>query len=478
MPISQRQPLREAVSWNIMSMENLGPYTSQPLREAVSWNAYSWEQMTMEMVSLFVRLWVEMRYWSWKVLLRTGQPLREAVSWNTDPHRRLLAIRCQPLREAVSWNNNVIQHCADLVVSLFVRLWVEIFLSVISVVLLTVSLFVRLWVEIIVSTCAWRDRMCQPLREAVSWNRVWSYWITGNHVVSLFVRLWVEIYPCQTVCIWVDCQPLREAVSWNASDRIYDSDLAVSLFVRLWVEIRSEIGESNRLKSASSWGCELKYLSLLHLINGYCQPLREAVSWNTERSTRFHANISQPLREAVSWNTICKRRCLMQVVSLFVRLWVEMHCVVPVCGIVIRQPLREAVSWNIESAENIYTVDVSLFVRLWVEIVIHVANQRFVPVSLFVRLWVEIIFAWYIYIFTGVSLFVRLWVEIYKSVGGVHCTSRQPLREAVSWNFLIWSGRGNTNLSASSWGCELKSISGRKKQTHTRSASSWGCELK
>ena len=120
------------------------------------------------------------------------QPLREAVSWNKtvtgEPERH----RSQPLREAVSWNPSLSFYQFPLVVSLFVRLWVEIRCWRKSDIEIRVSLFVRLWVEIACKHWFQLDISRQPLREAVSWNTVFV--IERNFSWS---------------------QPLREAVSWN-----------------------------------------------------------------------------------------------------------------------------------------------------------------------------------------------------------------------------------------------------------------------
>ena len=103
------------------------------------------------------------------------------------------------------------------------------------------------------------------------------------------------------------------------------SKIAVSLFVRLWVEMHYQFSEQKKLVSASSWGCELKWM-----ISSFCetcshsQPLREAVSWNSFSGNKLSFNHGQPLREAVSWNVT------ILIVVLFA----------------ISQPLREAVSWN------------------------------------------------------------------------------------------------------------------------------------
>ena len=193
--------------------------------------------MDDEIVSLFVRLWVEM---STVKDRRTGascQPLREAVSWNISCQMRLYPEDCQPLREAVSWNNNMDPAMQKNIVSASswgceLKCWKRISLRR----SIPVSLFVRLWVEIPWNRWRISKAKRQPLREAVSWN---LNVVNVHHVcdVSLFVRLWVEI-------------------DWKIKNA---SMQFVSLFVRLWVEI-------------------IMLRLLLKPETG--QPLREAVSWN------------------------------------------------------------------------------------------------------------------------------------------------------------------------------------------------------
>ena len=215
------------------------------------------ESGNQTLVSLFVRLWVEIRIqtqdrrctvsassWgcelkflqlgaaishlpsasSWGCELKCPvhpsyrevprQPLREAVSWNIKGGFCDVLVVCQPLREAVSWNASRIGSVQNTIVSLFVRLWVEINHSTHREARITVSLFVRLWVEMPYGTTKCKWDTSQPLREAVSWNTPTFFWKTLR-----------------------ECQPLREAVSWNGKE---------------CVELGSDLG----------------------------QPLREAVSWN------------------------------------------------------------------------------------------------------------------------------------------------------------------------------------------------------
>ena len=167
--------------------------------------------------------------------------------------------------------------------------------------------------------------------------------------------------------------------------------------------------------SASSWGCELKYWHEPHVIHPHRVSLfvRLWVEIPMCVDDYIHEE-RQPLREAVSWNNIVQHIFESLVVSLFVRLWVE-----------ITDPAwtawdfqQSASSWGCELKYRIWRTGirsgmVSLFVRLWVEISILSATIESIPVSLFVRLWVEILIYHYKLVIYVVSLFVRLWVEIY-----------------------------------------------------------------
>ena len=137
-------------------------------------------------------------------------------------------------------------------------------------------------------------------------------------------------------------------------------------------------GEGSRIASASSWGCELKWHQQSIICqNSLRQPLREAVSWNSRKWGNKHERNCQPLREAVSWNVIGviasltnSRQPLREAVS-----WNDFkrrHLTFKFC-----QPLREAVSWNTNSypgARSAFLV--SLFVRLWVEISCAYASEN------------------------------------------------------------------------------------------------------
>ena len=146
--------------------------------------------------------------------------------------------------------------------------------------------------------------------------------------------------------------------------------LLVSLFVRLWVEMYRNSCLPHLVMSASSWGCELKYVVYRTASDKESQPLREAVSWN-------YADTTSDLFEKLSasswgcelkcWENCCRYgnmgvslfvRLWVEIpentpsamennVSLFVRLWVEITLVPTQLNYLHRQPLREAVSWNV-----------------------------------------------------------------------------------------------------------------------------------
>ena len=124
----------------------------------------------------------------------------------------------------------------------------------------------------------------QPLREAVSWNDEEAMGLTTINRQPLREAVSWNFPPSGS--FWpVFSQPLREAVSWN-------------------FEVQIEMIASG--KSASSWGCELKYL--LHILFYYIQIVslfvRLLVEITVEKFSMSDIRC-QPLREAVSWNMTC-----------------------------------------------------------------------------------------------------------------------------------------------------------------------------
>ena len=191
----------------------------------------------------------------------------------------------------------------------------------------------------------------------------------------------------------VSCQPPCEAVSWNgfvqkrwyrpvASASLWGCELKfitlilippsiVSLLVRLWVEMKA-YGYSNIPKrSASLWGCELKWYEgradervtstsaslwgceLKCRWCGHCTVRRRSASlWGCELKSCVCVCVcvcvcGQPPCEAVSWNTNFHELNLdWLLVSLLVRLWVEIVKISSVRVLGLSQPPCEAVSWN------------------------------------------------------------------------------------------------------------------------------------
>ena len=166
----------------------------RPLREVVSWNMISSEfTSARESVDLFVRSWVEIFWTSDSDRPDCSRPLREVVSWNIKHiFSPVLRVR-RPLREVVSWNTNGLSNLGTTLVDLFVRSWVEIFKWPFVDCLCVVDLFVRSWVEM---SCP------IPTYPANS--------------VDLFVRSWVEMWNVLSTLSNSTGRPLREVVSWNA----------------------------------------------------------------------------------------------------------------------------------------------------------------------------------------------------------------------------------------------------------------------
>ena len=143
-----------------------------------------------------------------------------------------------------------------------------------------VSLFVRLWVEISFNKCNELLWSCQPLREAVSWNTTAGFKGSDEYRQPLREAVSWNIFTMMML-FRKNCQPLREAVSWN-------SDLFTALCYPACQPLREAVSWNafsgfpvfERSKSASSWGCELKYGIWRVPVQHRSQPLREAVSWN------------------------------------------------------------------------------------------------------------------------------------------------------------------------------------------------------
>ena len=142
------QPPCEAVSWNWFLRRFFAGGCRQPPCEAVSWNALGNCQIYTDMVSLLVRLWVE--------IFLTGRIIEEHSSASLWGCELKYKCRCwhfadggQPPCEAVSWNSVSAKHCIPTFPS--ASLWgCELKCKTVrtDVPWYTVSLLVRLWVEI------------------------------------------------------------------------------------------------------------------------------------------------------------------------------------------------------------------------------------------------------------------------------------------------------------------------------------------
>ena len=256
-----------------------------------------------------------------------------------------------------------------------------------------------------------KNQKRQPPCEAVSWN---SCWILRRTIFT--------------------CQPPCEAVSWNIYHISGFSGFGSS--ASLWgCELKCRTGEKSleRLWSASLWGCELKWDYIFSCVFWQGQPPCEAVSWNWIQVMCWHAFL----------------------VSLLVRLWVEMSISFNLMSILLSaslwgcelkckeealesidagQPPCEAVSWN----KNIMFEE---------------GSER-----------------------TSASLWGCELKYIRCRTKSIDC--RQPPCEAVSWNSAGDLAGVEELSSASLWGCELKWYDGSKYTGTNGSASLWGCELK
>ena len=275
-------------------------------------------------------------------------------------------------------------------VSLLVRLWVEIILKSNWTGWTKVSLLVRLWVEMhsmktAQRTCwsaslwgcelkwFWKSVETRKWKSASLWGcelkffvffhdffsgRSASLWgcelkslscLTICHYlfVSLLVRLWVEIY--------VEIQPYKidkSASLWGCELKCkrQKSKCAIPQSASLWgCELKCKIQRNRSLEhaSASLWGCELKYKNMKgEYMDELRQPPCEAVSWNNRICKIQECNLGQPPCEAVSWNIMSFASVPFGVVSLLVRLWVEMNRFKGYGLNRSGQPPCEAVSWN------------------------------------------------------------------------------------------------------------------------------------
>ena len=166
----------------------------------------------------------------------------------------------QPPCEAVSWNFLILRITSCMIVSLLVRLWVEI--DTPSIIFSPGFPSASLWGCELKFQINLENILCQM--SASLWGCELKF-LSGS----------------KTLTGWR--QPPCEAVSWNLLLLFQVPDF---------------------LQSASLWGCELKYIVASSRLLSWCQPPCEAVSWNWRRNRTMEEKSGQPPCEAVSWNTI------------------------------------------------------------------------------------------------------------------------------------------------------------------------------
>ena len=141
--------------------------------------------------------------------------------------------------------------------------------------------------------------------------------------------------------------------------------------------------------SASSWGCELKYINAeryrrhrevslfvrlwveILVIAYMCLCLAVSLFVRLWVEIKSALRKQNPTKSASSWGCElkCNREICMRIsrfVSLFVRLWIEIKWQDETVETVLRQPLRETVRWNFCKKCNRIYFFASFFIRLWV----------------------------------------------------------------------------------------------------------------
>ena len=178
----------------------------------------------------------ELKCWApWLPASNRSHPLREDVSWNILAHEYIYILFGHPLREDVSWNDDT-----------------------------------------------------EEREENVGSSSSWGCELKCKVMYLVAISTWSSSsWGCELKCtaikasIFENRHPLREDVSWNITLHRCSSGLSVILFVRMWVEMSSLLPSRQALKSSSSWGCELKCITLDRCCVGCSRhPLREDVSWN------------------------------------------------------------------------------------------------------------------------------------------------------------------------------------------------------
>ena len=173
------------------------------------------KRIYVNIVTLHVSVWVEIKYYSCSCTRCIGHAPRERVSWNIQCKVEIFPCSGHAPRERVSWNS--------------------VFADFSSV--SNVTLHVSVWVEIPLTNLTFTSSPGHAPRERVSWNAIFQ--CTG--------------YCYQSRSTWA-CE-----LKWfNFMCSISHSP--VTLHVSVWVEILCRFFLCRGfLRSRSTWACELKF---------------------------------------------------------------------------------------------------------------------------------------------------------------------------------------------------------------------------
>ena len=243
-------------------------------------------------------------------------------------------------------------------VTLFTRVWIEIFLFPPFFFFNYVTLFTRVWIEI-------RKHLEQAKKERVTlFTRVWIEIkeveeVKKKYGVTLFTRVWIEILDNIHSFDRFFCHSLYESVNWNKFKKIWKYFYSLSLSLR---------------------ECELKYRNTCKLLCFLARhSLYESVNWNIAKCFRsalilgslslreceLKSILSSSLMTMVS--SLSLRECELKSkgrdsfgdcceVTLFTRVWIEIHFFSPFFLFSLGHSLYESVNWNryiLERAEKI-----------------------------------------------------------------------------------------------------------------------------
>ena len=145
----------------------------------------------------------------------------------------------------------------------------------------------------------------------------------------------------------------------------------VALFTRAWIEIIVLLYVVVSVKSPSSRGRGLKYITIIQLSHRYgSRPLHEGVDWNSARCYIFVVICKSPSSRGR---------------GLKYNLGFEMSFLLP-------SPSSRGRGLKSSTADTtVPSAMVALFTRAWIEISCFCVDYRVCCVALFTRAWIEII---------------------------------------------------------------------------------------